>query len=262
MRISALQSLVSVNCDNEIVNHLRHIRHFWLSLVDGNLIASKKINHDTRFDSLIYFLYIFFKDFKYLVICAYCIKRLLGYFKGSIYTIINHIFIALSEGDPMEQFELGYRQVWLYAIRYYLLMPPDLKTDAKLFANSNRVKADEHTVYKMARLAYRLGFRSTEIEELVNQSPDRVIARTVLLQARKSGIFRYNPYMFELLVDRIIKYFQNIIPDQARISPEHLTNSSIDLCMRCGLSRIQTHNDDRRTGSRTGEQIIQGYRLQ
>ncbi|OJJ65612.1 hypothetical protein ASPBRDRAFT_92107, partial [Aspergillus brasiliensis CBS 101740] len=109
--------------------------------------------------------------------------------------------------SPMEQFELGYRQVWLYAMRHYPLMPPDPKTDAKLFANSNRAKADEHTVCEMARLAYRLGFRSTEIEGLVNRSPDRAIAHAALLQARKPGIFRYDPHIFGLLVDRIIECF-------------------------------------------------------
>ncbi|PTU22239.1 hypothetical protein P175DRAFT_0529274 [Aspergillus ochraceoroseus IBT 24754] len=304
MRISALQSLVSVNCDNEIVNYLRHIRHFWLSLVDGNPIASKKIDHDTvdqlqslapgscsdakiakelvlrgqvfaafseaerigiwarmqRFDGLIPSLYTFFEDFKYLVSYAHCIKRLLGHVKGSIHTTMNHMFVAPPEGEcliqtsdssfrtarvsPMEQFELGYRQVWLYAMRHYPLMPPDPKTDAKLFANSNRAKADEHTVCKMARLAYRLGFRSTEIEELVNRSPDRAIARTALLQDRKPGIFRYDPHMFELLVDKIIECFQNAIPDQARTSPENLANFATDLRMRCGLSRMQMHNYD------------------
>ncbi|GLA67536.1 hypothetical protein AtubIFM54640_010855 [Aspergillus tubingensis] len=304
MRISALQSLVSVNCDNEIVNYRRHIRHFWLSLVDGNSIASKKIDHDTvdqlqslapgscsdakiakelvlrgqvfaafseaerigiwarmqRFDGLIPSLYTFFEDFKYLVSCAHCIKRLLGHVKGSIHTTMNHMFVAPPEGEcliqtsessfrtarvsPMEQFELGYRQVWLYAMRHYPLMPPDPKTDAKLFANSNRAKADEHTVCEMARLAYRLGFRSSEIEELVNRSPDRAIARTALLQARKPGIFRYDPHMFELLVDKIIECFQNAIPDQARTSPENLTNFATDLRMRCGLSRMQMHNYD------------------
>ncbi|GKZ39270.1 hypothetical protein AbraIFM66950_012193 [Aspergillus brasiliensis] len=288
MRISALQNLVSVNSDNEIVNYLGHIRHFWLSLVDGNSIASKKIDHDTvdqlqslspgsfndakiakelvlrgrvfaafsederigmwarmqRFDGLIPSLYTFFEDFKYLAQS----------------TTMNHMFVAPPEGEcliqtsassfrttrvsPMEQFELGYRQVWLYTMRHYPLMPPDPKTDAKLFANSNRAEADEYTVCEMARLAYRLGFRSTEIEELVNRSPDREIARTALLQARKPGIFRYDPHMFELLVDKITECFQNAIPDQARTSPEHLANISTDLRMRCGLSRMQTHNDD------------------
>ncbi|GLA77815.1 hypothetical protein AtubIFM55763_010006 [Aspergillus tubingensis] len=138
--------------------------------------------------------------------------------------------------SPMEQFELGYRQVWLYAMRYYPLIPPDPKTDTKLFENSNCPKADEHTVCEMARLAYRLGFRSIEIEELVNQSPDWVITCTALLQARKPGIFRYDLRMFELLVDNIIECFQNAIPDQARMSPENLANFATDLRMRCSLS--------------------------
>lgn len=178
-----------------------------------------------RFDGLVPSLYTFFEDFKYIESCAHCIKRLLGPLEGPVYATMKQMFVAPpeTEGDcliqtsesafrrtrvsSIEQFELGYRQVWLYAMRHFPLMPPDPKADTKLQANSNRAKADEHTVHEMARLARHLGFRSTEIEGLINRSPDRETARAELLQARKPGLFRYDAQLLETLVDRIIECF-------------------------------------------------------
>ncbi|PGG95487.1 hypothetical protein AJ80_09955 [Polytolypa hystricis UAMH7299] len=100
-----------------------------------------------------------------------------------------------------ERFDLAYRQVWLYAMRHYPSMPPELKRKDNLIAQSNRAKADERVVYEMAELAQCLGFHSDEIRDLVNQSPDRQIARAALLQAKKPGCFQYDARVFETLID-------------------------------------------------------------
>ncbi|RJE16775.1 hypothetical protein PHISCL_10888, partial [Aspergillus sclerotialis] len=74
--------------------------------------------------------------------------------------------------DNTERLDLGYRQIWLYAMRHYPLMPPDPKSDDDLLAKPNRTKADERAIYDMAELASRLGFYSPEIERLLKESPD------------------------------------------------------------------------------------------
>lgn len=68
-------------------------------------------------------------------------------------------------------------------------MPPDPKRYNNLLAKPNRAKADERAIYDMAKLARRLGFYSSEIEQILKESPDRRIARAALLQARKPDCF-------------------------------------------------------------------------
>lgn len=53
----------------------------------------------------------------------------------------------------------------------------------------------------MAGLARRLGFKSPEIDVLVDGSPDHQITRAALLQARKSNQFQYNTRQFNILVN-------------------------------------------------------------
>ncbi|EGE83734.2 alpha-1,3-glucan synthase [Blastomyces dermatitidis ATCC 18188] len=143
------------------------------------------------FGGLVPSLYMFFEDF------------------NSIWSIMRHMFITPPEMQAdcpiqtsefifrqtrtgsKECLDLAYRQVWLYAMPHYPLMPPDLKSEDELLAKPNRVKADECAVYEMAELAYQLGFRSSEITVLMNQSPDQQIARAALLQARKPAHFKY-----------------------------------------------------------------------
>ncbi|KAJ5185556.1 hypothetical protein N7472_010396 [Penicillium cf. griseofulvum] len=52
----------------------------------------------------------------------------------------------------------------LYTIRYYTLIPPDLKKEDDLLAKLSRAKLDQRAIYEIAELARRLGFKSTEID--------------------------------------------------------------------------------------------------
>ncbi|EFW16866.1 conserved hypothetical protein [Coccidioides posadasii str. Silveira] len=190
-----------------------------------------------RFGGLVPSLHTFFEDCKYLESCAQCIKRLFSPPDESIWKSITPMLVTSPETEEdclvqtsestfrqtrmagMERLDIAYRQVWLYAMRHYPSMPADPKNNDDLLAKPNRAKADECVVYQMAALAHRLGFRSTEITELMNQSPDRQIARPALLKARKPGRFRYNPQVFETLVDRIVDCFSTADPDEPRTTP-------------------------------------------
>ncbi|KAL2374952.1 hypothetical protein RJZ57_000560 [Blastomyces gilchristii] len=143
-----------------------------------------------------------------------------------------------------ECLDLAYRQVWLYAMPHYPLMPPDLKSEDELLAKPNRVKADERAVYEMAELAYRLGFRSPEITVLMNQSPDQQIARAALLQARKPARFRYAARVLDTLIDRIVDCFSAAVPDQPDQACELLADSTVKHRARCGIPRMGTHKQD------------------
>jgi hypothetical protein len=60
-------------------------------------------------------------------------------------------------------------------------MPPDPKNEDDLLVKLARAKPDPRAVYEIAELARRLGFKSPEIDGLINNSPDHQIARSALL---------------------------------------------------------------------------------
>ncbi|KAJ5982692.1 hypothetical protein N7451_012792 [Penicillium sp. IBT 35674x] len=220
------------------------------------------------FDGLIPSLYSFFEDFKYLESCAHCIKRLFGPSSSSVRETMSSMFIPCLEegllgsvaadciiqtsevtvrrqpGTDMERLETAYLQVWLYTMRHYPLMPPDPKKDGELLAKAARAKPDERVIYEMAELARQLGFRSKEIDAIVNSSPDYQIARSALLQARKPSRYRYDDQQFDLLVSRIVSCFAEAIPDQPHVSHDLLADSAMTLQVRSGMPQIRTHEQD------------------
>ncbi|KAJ5974842.1 hypothetical protein N7481_008549 [Penicillium waksmanii] len=143
-----------------------------------------------------------------------------------------------------ECLQTGYQQVWLYAMRYYPLMPPDPKNTDDLLAKPTRAKPDPRAIYDMAHLAHQLGFRSPEIDGLLNSSPDHQIARSALLQARKSGRYRYNDQQFDVLVRRIVDCFTEAVPDQPGPSRDLLADSTVKAHARSGVPQTRTHVQD------------------
>jgi hypothetical protein len=102
-------------------------------------------------------LYTFFEDFKYLESCAHCVKRLFSSSSESVWKTMSSMFVPYS-GSEMEErliqtsestfrrepatdaerLDMGYLQIWLYAMRRYPLMPPDPKSDDNFLAKSSR----------------------------------------------------------------------------------------------------------------------------
>ncbi|KAL4801661.1 hypothetical protein BDV18DRAFT_164709 [Aspergillus unguis] len=216
------------------------------------------------FDGLIPSLYTFFEDFKYLECCAHCIKRLLSPSTESVWKTMSTMFVASPDEEAMglvqtsestfrrerttgaERLDRGYRQIWLYAMRHYPLMPPDPKIEDDLLAKPTRPRADERVVHEMAELACRLGFDSPEIQAIMDRSPDHQIARAALLQARKPNRFRYSAQQFDVLVNQIVDCFNAAIPDQPETDHELLADSTVKPRARCGMPRIRTHKQDSR----------------
>ncbi|KAJ5883437.1 uncharacterized protein N7473_010323 [Penicillium subrubescens] len=181
----------------------------------------RRIKH---FDGIIPSLHTFWKDFYFFERCAHCIKRLFGAPKGSIWNTMKRNFVnALDSQDCLVQtsefayrrqaansidsLDIGYRQLWLYAMRHYESMPPPARNDEELLTKSERGELDESVLFEMAGLARRLGFWSKEIKQLLQRSPDRLIARNALLRARKPDHFHYEPEQFETLIDRVVECF-------------------------------------------------------
>jgi hypothetical protein len=96
----------------------------------------------------------------------------------------------------------------------------------------------------MAHLAHQLGFKSPEIDGLLNSSPDHEIARSALLQARKSDRYRYNDQQFDVLVRRIVDCFTEAVPDQPGPSQDLLADSTVKAHARSGVPQTRTHVQD------------------
>lgn len=206
----------------------------------------------------------FFQNMWYLEACANCMKRLAVPTKDhpSIKIALMRLFepdhgnnnciIQTSETDFRQQSgtqadraELGYRQLWLYAMRHYPKIPRPSGGD-DLVAKPDCEKADDTVLHGLAVLAQRLGFNSPNIQQLAEQSPDRQIARDVLLKARPPGHYRFNGGTFESLVTRICDCFSEAIPIDQQASQEPIRSREPKPKARRGLP----HRRDQKRDSR------------
>lgn len=213
-----------------------------------------------EFDGVIPSLETFWDDFLFFEQCAQCMRWLFGVAKDSIWDTMMTMFrpdpgensatIQVSErkfrrqvASDAERLDLGYRQLWLYTMRHYNSMPRPAKRKDGLLVKWDRGNIDERVVFKFAELARRLGFRSKEIENLLQKSPDRLIARNALLQARKPDYYQYDPVQFESLVDRISACFSKAV-EYDRPAAEVLADSEVSARRRCGFPQEMAYSQD------------------
>jgi hypothetical protein len=208
-------------------------------------------------------LHTFFQDMWYLEACANCMKRLVNpcqrypsvksAFLGVFKLVPNNgrCLIQTSEtnfrhqgGSQTNRAELGYRQLWLYAMRHYPQIPREQSGD-DLVAKPGHEKADEMILHDMAVLAQRLGFDSPHIQNLIQQSPDRQMARDILLKARKPDRYQYPEDIFESLVTRICDCFSEAVSLDHPTSPEPALAREIKL-KRYGLPHRNAQRQDSR----------------
>jgi hypothetical protein len=214
------------------------------------------------FNGLVPSLHSFFEDFKCFESWAHCLTRLFTLGKSTVRDTMNGLRIHSddsvetcsvktsestfsSQAEPVSKhFDLTYRQMWLYAMRHYPEMPRDPKRQNRL-AKAQNATADERIVSDMACLARRLGFKSTEITDLIDQSPDRLIARHALLRARKPDHFAYDDSVFNSSIDRIVDCFATATPKDIATPPPVLVSPSVKRKARCGHPRVRDLLQDR-----------------
>lgn len=214
-------------------------------------------------DNIIPSLHTFFRNMRYLKSCADCMKRLVVFSKhrSTVKSAMRGIYkpadpasgeclIQTSETGfrhcldaQADHADFGYRQLWLYAMRHYENLAKEPKR-ANLVAKPGCEKADETALYDMAVLAQKLGFDSPQITELINQSPDRQIARAVLLKARKPDRYRYGD-IFESLVSTIAGCFPQATPIDYHATSEHIDGREVPLDARCGHPHVEAQKQDR-----------------
>ena len=137
-----------------------------------------------KVDGFIPSLATFFEDVDYLVLLADCVKRLTGgklekavsVYLELLFTSINQedgrVKVQVGEGPFLwgrgtraDQIDLGCRQIWAFAIRYYPDLPKDkLKKDR---VKKAELKADPAILRRFGDLANTLGFESPRILKLL-----------------------------------------------------------------------------------------------
>ncbi|KAJ5751326.1 hypothetical protein N7533_008354 [Penicillium manginii] len=182
------------------------------------------------FDDRIPSLFSFFEDFKCFEKWAHCVHRL---FELNGHTVRQRMdrewrprsfYIetgenAYSEGSPAgsDGFDLAYRQIWLFAMRHYPDIPQSSKKEPQ-YVGSLQSEVDENILANMAKLASKLGFQSSKIHDLLERSPDHLMAKQALLKARKKDQFSYDEHIFESLVERVVECFNAATPKSHDIS--------------------------------------------
>jgi hypothetical protein len=210
-------------------------------------------------------LYSFFEDFKYLNPLATILKRLFGKTKDTVYQAMGHIFSGCNQNDGeyivqeakrvfrpesgnlSDQFEFGYRQVWLYSWRHFTELIEECPRKEDGHPTPVPQEPDEVLWYEFAVLASELGFESEQIRQLKSGNPDREVARKSLLRARDPRYFKYDEAVFECFVDQLVDMFRaaiDILPTY--IKPPLLVHGPGEsLQRRCGRVFQKAYEDDR-----------------
>lgn len=232
-------------------------------------------------DGIIPSLFTFFEDLKYLIACAGCLKRLVRLSRqDTVYTAFQRNFTYSNRVENqytlevaettfvvkpgrVDRLDIGYRQLWLYAMRHYREIPKEAKR--KLLAKVAVERADENILSALAVLANRVGFESEEIYDLKQRSSDNDIARNALLKARRPDQYQYNDAIIEASVGQIVRLFDTAIPVPRVLSSPSLASDILKTPEnRSGFPDEDSYEQDRKfifitnmhcEGERQGEEI-------
>ncbi|KAM3563318.1 hypothetical protein ARSEF4850_002385 [Beauveria asiatica] len=123
-------------------------------------------------------------------------------------------------GDAELRKNLAIRQIWLAAIRNYTELPAEPQKSSTMALS--RSQSNITTLYELASLASRLGFKSDKIKAVLQVLPDRAIARNALLQARKPATFIFDD--LESCIEQVVDVFAVATPVAAAESAENMVH--------------------------------------
>jgi hypothetical protein len=99
--------------------------------------------------------------------------------------------------------EMGYRQIWIAAMRHHREIPAELKRKQR--SVHKKQQADEAILCNLASLIYQLGFSSDKILTQLQVSPYRALARDTFRKARDPE--RYKFPNLDDLVEQLVAPF-------------------------------------------------------
>ena len=131
-------------------------------------------------------------------------------------------------------------------MRHYRKMPVEPKKKKKdLLAKVGGGEADETVLCEFAALTYRLGFESDEVCALKQRSPDREIARSALLKARKPDRYEYDDVVLESHIAQIVRMFSTAtLLRSEQLTPVLVSDDPDASGNRCGFPDEQAQEED------------------
>ncbi|KAK6831695.1 hypothetical protein RU639_002587 [Aspergillus parasiticus] len=166
LRLSAVNKMTSIRCDEELLSYLKHIRDFWYAVFGGNKgdmhrldaasVRALELKAPGASDgearglygrlTLVPSLSEFFDDLKHLKLVADSVKWLVRLERReTIRSALEYSFSDADHGNNLclvqtssssfrsvsgsdiDWFDVAYRVLWLYALREYLEMPAEPK---------------------------------------------------------------------------------------------------------------------------------------
>jgi hypothetical protein len=212
-------------------------------------------NNIARIACLIPSLYTLFEDLKLLSPCVKIIKALIERpFKGSLHDMMEQRFSGanqtpgevvmqdaetvfnMCEGSVTDQFEFGYRQLYLFALREFARMIGECPKKEKDQPKPTIEEPDPVTWYRFALLADRLGFDSEVIRKLKADDPYRAEARNFLLKHNPPELYTFDPQLFEECVEQMARTRAAVVEkDRQCIKPSLVVDGPGEpLPRRCG----------------------------
>jgi hypothetical protein len=186
----------------------------------------------------------FFEDLKYMEPLANCMKILIGpAFEAPSKMSIRTCFQLMYEG---ENFDTGYRELWLYAMRNF----PQMVSVAPRKENKRpkpTIWEPEHRLLcEFGQMAFELGFRSEKIMHYVEQVPEVAIARDFFLRTRPQGTYSYQDSFLEPEVAQLVLSLQKFSKRPSEPPSPLLSASCVEIARRSGRPFESDHSTDKR----------------
>ena len=200
-------------------------------------------------------LYTLFEDLKLLSPCVKIMKALIEPpFKGSLHDMMEQRFSGANQttgeivtqetetvfstraGSGADQFEFGYRQLYLFALRHFARMIGECAKKEKDRPKPTIEEPDPVTWHRFALLADRLGFDSEIIRKLKTDDPFRAEARNFVLKHNPPELYDLNPEVFENCVEQLARARAEAVEKQRQYikPPAVVDGPGESLPRRCG----------------------------
>ncbi|KAK3167632.1 hypothetical protein OEA41_010759 [Lepraria neglecta] len=251
--------------DNDVVKDLMRDHILFPLITDLNL-RSRILKNILATDCIIPSLYTFIEDTKWLEPCAKAIRNLLptncrkstyksmfGSYQGAnipdgvVLIQENEATGTQQPGSELDAIECGYRQLWLFAWRYF----PELSAMLPR-KNAGKVKprpkaSNERCWHRFAGLARSLGFESDNIDRLLRQDPDAAMALEFIRQARPDYLYQMPNETRTAAALEICHILSSMEWQMNSTSGESRSRqcSEISPQLRCGRPYEQSHKESK-----------------
>ena len=211
-------------------------------------------------------LFSFFEDVKYIRVPEKIMRKLFPRSRLTIRKAMYRIFTARLQknnryivqesersfrnqtGSSEDQFEFGYRQVWLATWRLCFDLIPECPRKEEGEDMPRPLESSPAKCYQLGELASRLGFESDEIFKNMNADPDIEIAQQVLYQARDRSMYYYEEDKFQEYVTEMSRMFKTaILKESESLKPRYVVDEKGQgLERRCGRVFNRAYHYDRK----------------